>query len=158
MVETRPFSRKERGLLVFMKRKLFIKGIFLLLVSLLLIGCFPKEKSVTENQAYSSKDEVTLYIKTYKKLPNNYITKQEAMALGWDSSKGNLWEVTDKKSIGGDVFGNFERKLPNQKGRIYYEADIDYKGGFRNAKRMVFSNDGLIFYTKDHYKSFERLD
>lgn len=128
------------------------------MVSLLLIGCFPKEKSVTENQAYSSKDEVTLYIKTYKKLPNNYITKQEAMALGWDSSKGNLWEVTDKKSIGGDVFGNFERKLPNQKGRIYYEADIDYKGGFRNAKRMVFSNDGLIFYTKDHYKSFERLD
>ena len=141
-----------------MKRKLFIKGMFILLVSLLLIGCFPKEKSVTENQAYSSKDEVALYIKTYKKLPNNYITKQEAMALGWDSSKGNLWEVTDKKSIGGDVFGNFERKLPNQKGRIYYEADIDYKGGFRNAKRMVFSNDGLIFYTKDHYKSFERLD
>lgn len=107
---------------------------------------------------YTSLEEVASYIFLYDTLPANYITKSEARKLGWKPSDGNLWEVTDQMSIGGDVFGNREGKLPKQEGRIYYECDIDYEGGRRNAKRIVYSNDGLIFYTEDHYKSFERLE
>lgn len=113
--------------------------------------------SITENGTYTSKKEVALYIHTFKKLPSNFITKKEARSLGWDNQKGNLWEVTDQKSIGGDRFGNYEENLPTQNGRKYYECDIDYKGGYRNEKRIVYSNDELIFYTEDHYQTFEQL-
>jgi len=113
--------------------------------------------SIDENGFYTSKDEVALYIHTYGRLPDNYITKNEAMDLGWDASKGNLWDVTDKMSIGGDRFGNREGLLPDESGRKWFEADIDYVGGYRNALRMVFSDDGLIYYTDDHYESFEKL-
>ncbi len=74
-----------------------------------------------------------------------------------DADRGNLWDVTDEMSIGGDRFGNREGLLPDASGRKWYEADIDYDGGRRNAKRIVFSNDGLIYYTDDHYESFEQL-
>ena len=73
------------------------------------------------------------------------------------ASKGNLWKVTKKMSIGGDRFGNNEGLLPKKSGRQYYECDIDYRGGSRGAKRIVYSNDGLIFYTADHYETFEQL-
>lgn len=112
---------------------------------------------VTEGQSYSTKDEVAAYIHQFNELPPNYLTKDEAEALGWDNSEGNLWEVTDRMSIGGDVFGNREGLLPKQAGRTYYEADIDYEGGYRGAERIVYSDDGLIFYTDDHYESFEQL-
>ena len=112
---------------------------------------------VTEGQSYSTKDEVAAYIHQFNELPPNYLTKDEAEALGWDNSEGNLWEVTDGMSIGGDYFGNREGLLPKQSGRTYYEADIDYDGGYRGAERIVYSNDGLIFYTDDHYESFEQL-
>lgn len=106
---------------------------------------------------YTSKDDVAAYLRKYGELPKNYITKKDAGDLGWVASKGNLWEVTDNMSIGGDRFANREGLLPTKKGRTYYEADIDYEGGRRNAKRIVFSNDGLIFYTDDHYASFEDI-
>ncbi|NLM05657.1 MAG: ribonuclease [Tissierellia bacterium] len=106
---------------------------------------------------YTSKDDVAAYLRKYGELPKNYITKKDAGDMGWVASKGNLWDVTDNMSIGGDRFGNREGLLPSKKGRIYYEADIDYEGGRRNAKRIVFSNDGLIFYTDDHYASFEDI-
>ncbi len=106
---------------------------------------------------YTDLENVSLYIKSYNKLPNNYITKKEARELGWDSKEGNLWEVTDKKSIGGDRFGNREGKLPELDGRKYYECDINYNGGFRGPERLVYSNDGLIYYTSDHYKTFELI-
>ena len=112
---------------------------------------------VTQGQSYSTKDEVAAYIHQFNELPPNYLTKDEAEALGWDNAEGNLWEVTDGMSIGGDFFGNREGLLPKKSGRSYYEADIDYDGGFRGAERIVFSNDGLIFYTDDHYESFEQL-
>lgn len=112
---------------------------------------------VKKGQSYTSKDEVAAYIHEFKELPPNYITKKEAQKSGWDSSKGNLWEVTDKKSIGGDVFGNYESLLPEAEGRIYYECDINYNGGYRGAERLIYSNDGLIYYTNDHYKTFQRL-
>ena len=112
---------------------------------------------VTQGQSYSTKDEVAAYIHQFNELPPNYLTKDEAEALGWDNSEGNRGEVTDGMSIGGDVFGNREGLLPKQAGRTYYEADIDYAGGFRGAERIVYSDDGLIFYTDDHYESFEQL-
>ncbi|NLM35230.1 MAG: ribonuclease [Clostridiales bacterium] len=112
---------------------------------------------VKKGESYTSKDEVAAYIHEFKELPPNFITKKEAQKLGWDSSKGNLWEVTEKKSIGGDIFRNLEGLLPEAKGRIYYECDINYNGGYRGPERIVYSNDGLIYYTNDHYKTFERL-
>lgn len=112
---------------------------------------------IVENGYYTSKEEVALYLKTYEKLPNNYISKAEANKLGWDSDKGNLWDVSDKKSIGGDRFYNREGLLPKDDNIQYFECDIDYKGGFRNSKRIVYSSNGDIYYTNDHYESFELL-
>ena len=140
----------------------------MVLIAALFIGCStvvdevepvdePSAETLDENGYYSSPEEVALYINTYGKLPVNYITKSEASKLGWDSQKGNLWDVTDKMIIGGDKFGNREKLLPAADGRIYYECDVNYEGGYRGSERLVFSNDGLIFYTEDHYESFEQL-
>ncbi len=112
---------------------------------------------ISEDGEYTAKDQVALYIHTYGKLPSNYLTKQEAQDLGWSTKEGNLWEVAPNASIGGSYFGNYEGELPKAKGRKYFECDIDYDGGYRNAKRLIYSNDGLIFYTEDHYKTFEQL-
>jgi guanyl-specific ribonuclease Sa len=112
---------------------------------------------IDESGRYSSKEEVAAYINTFDKLPSNYLKKQEAIALGWESNKGNLWEVTDEMSIGGDYFGNREKLLPIKDSRKWFECDINYEGGYRNSERILFSNDGLIFYTDDHYKTFTQL-
>ncbi len=117
----------------------------------------PVIETIDEDGYYSSKEDVALYLHTYGKLPGNFITKNKAMDLGWKASSGNLWKVTDHMSIGGDRFGNREKLLPTKKGRQYYECDIDYQGGNRGAKRIVYSNDGLIYYTEDHYRTFELL-
>lgn len=110
-----------------------------------------------EDGHYTSKEDVALYLNLYDKLPQNFITKDEARALGWEANKGNLWDVTDQKSIGGDKFGNREGRLPTAPGRQYYECDINYEGGFRGAERLVYSSDGLVYYTEDHYDSFVLL-
>ena len=116
-----------------------------------------KEVQVEENGNYTSKEEVALYIHTYGKLPVNYITKKEAQDMGWDPSKGNLSDILPGMSIGGRAFGNYEGALPRANGRRYFECDIDYDGGYRGAKRLVYSNDGLVFYTEDHYNTFEQI-
>ena len=116
-----------------------------------------KNTSIDENGTYTSKDEVALYIHTYGKLPSNYISKSKAKKAGWVAEKGNLDKVCPGKSIGGSVFYNEEGQLPDEKGREWHECDIDYSGGYRNDKRIVYSNDGLIYYTGDHYKHFEQL-
>jgi len=110
--------------------------------------------TVTEDGEYSDKEHVAEYLRQYHRLPSNYITKNEARRLGWDNRQGNLWKVAPGKSIGGDRFGNYEGLLPDKKGRIWYECDIDFPGDYRNAKRILFSSDGLIYYTENHYKSF----
>ena len=107
--------------------------------------------------SYTSKEDVAAYINAYGCLPQNFITKNEAKKLGWDSSQNYLSDVAPGKSIGGDRFGNYEGLLPEADGRSYTECDIDYTSGKRNAKRIVFSNDGLIYYTEDHYNTFELL-
>lgn len=116
-----------------------------------------KEVQVEENGNYTSKEEVALYIHTYGKLPVNYITKKEAQDMGWDPSKGNLSDILPGMSIGGSAFGNYEGALPRANGRRYFECDIDYDGGYRGAKRLIYSNDGLVFYTEDHYNTFEQI-
>ena len=112
---------------------------------------------VTENGEYSDKDHVALYIHTFGHLPSNYISKTKARKAGWVNTKGNLWDVLPGKSIGGSEFYNDDAALPDAAGRRWTECDIDYSGGYRNAKRIVFSNDGLVFYTDDHYETFEQL-
>ena len=116
----------------------------------------PTEAPIDENGTYTSKDDVALYIHTYGHLPSNFVTKSEARKKGWEG--GSLEDYFPGCSIGGDVFGNREGILPTKKGRTYYECDIDTKGKkSRGAKRIVFSNDGLIYYTEDHYETFTLL-
>lgn len=106
--------------------------------------------------SYTIKEDVALYIHLYGKLPDNFITKTEARAYGWDG--GSVEPYAPGKCIGGDRFGNYEGLLPNAPGRVWTECDIDtLGGGNRGAKRIVFSNDGLIYYTHDHYENFELL-
>lgn len=113
--------------------------------------------TVDENVALTSFTEVSQYIREHQQLPPNYITKAEAKKLGWVASEGNLHVVAPGKSIGGDRFGNREGLLPKASGRTWYEADIDYVSGTRNGKRIVFSNDGLIYMTTDHYATFTNI-
>lgn len=112
------------------------------------------ESYVEEGGRYTAPEEVAAYLHLYGELPENFITKRKATDLGWESNKGNLWDVTDEMSIGGDSFGNREGRLPDQDGRKWYECDVNYEGGYRGAERLVYSNDGLIFYTDDHYETF----
>lgn len=109
-----------------------------------------------EDGVYTTKEDVALYIHTYGHLPDNFITKREAQDLGWPG--GDLEPYAPGMCIGGSRFGNYEGLLPEADGRIYTECDIDTLGAkSRGAKRIVFSNDGLIYYTGDHYESFELL-
>lgn len=111
---------------------------------------------IDEEGSYSSKEDVALYIDTYGKLPGNFITKSDARALGWEG--GSLEPYAPGMCIGGDKFGNYEGLLPAADGRTYWECDIDTLGkDSRGAKRIVFSSDGLIYYTDDHYTSFTLL-
>ena len=113
-------------------------------------------EAIDEDGSFTSKEEVALYIHTYGRLPDNFITKKEAQALGWPG--GSLEPYAPGKCIGGSRFGNYEGMLPEKEGRTYTECDIDTLGAeSRGAKRIVFSNDGLIYYTGDHYESFELL-
>ena len=116
----------------------------------------PSEAKIDEDGTYTSKDDVALYIHTYGHLPKNFVTKSEARAKGWEG--GSLEDYFPGCSIGGDKFGNREGALPKKNGRTYTECDIDTKGKkSRGAKRIVFSNDGLIYYTDDHYETFTLL-
>ena len=112
---------------------------------------------VEEGGRYDAMEEVAIYLTFFEELPENYLTKKEAQALGWESRKGNLWDVAYGCSIGGDRFGNYEGLLPDAKGRKWTECDIDFDGRYRNSKRIVFSNDGLIYYTGDHYETFDEI-
>ncbi len=118
---------------------------------------YAQNSVLPEDGSFYSKDDVALYIHTYGKLPKNFIKKADAEKLGWGSGTA-LFEVADGMCIGGDRFYNREGVLPKKSGRTYTECDIDTKNKkSRGAKRIVFSNDGLIYYTADHYESFELL-
>ncbi len=143
--------------------KIFIFLLPLIFASILFISACgsssvpsSNQESVSEDGIYTSKDDVALYIHTFNHLPDNFITKKEAKSLGWQG--GSLKEYAPGKCIGGDYFGNYEGHLPDDPGREYHECDIDtLDADSRGSKRIVYSDDGLIFYTKDHYNSFELL-
>lgn len=112
--------------------------------------------TLDEDGSYTTKEDVALYLHTYGRLPDNFVTKDEARAAGWEG--GGLEEYLPGMCIGGDRFGNREGLLPEAQGRYWTECDINTLGaGSRGAERIVFSNDGLIYYTGDHYDSFECL-
>ena len=132
--------------------------------SFLLLGCVPhhlnesaktyQSQSISEAIETDQKEEVALYIHTYSHLPSNYMTKKEARMHGWES--GALSKILPGKSIGGDRYGNYEEVLPVDE--IYYECDIDTEGKTsRGKKRIVYSKDGDIWYTEDHYDTFKLL-
>lgn len=109
-----------------------------------------------ENSAYTTKEDVALYLHVFGHLPPNFITKSAAQAKGWPG--GSLEPYAPGCCIGGDKFSNFEGKLPKAPRRKYYECDIDTLGASaRGSKRLVYSTDGLIFYTEDHYETFTKL-
>ena len=111
--------------------------------------------TVSEDGEYTQKDELALYIHLYGHLPSNFVTKEEAEAAGWTG--GAVGKKLPGKSIGGDRFYNREGLLPSAKGRVWTECDVGDSNKSRGAERLVFSNDGLIYYTDDHYDSFELL-
>ncbi len=112
------------------------------------------ESDIVWGESYTTAEDVAEYIYLYGELPENFITKKEAGSLGWESSEGNLWEVAPGMSIGGDYFGNYEGLLPEGK---YRECDINYDGGYRGAERIIYGEDGSVWYTDDHYESFTQL-
>ena len=134
------------------------KLITALLCIILLAGCTVSQPSsyalIDENGSYDQKDDVALYLITYEHLPSNYMTKDEARKYGWEG--GALSQVIEDKCIGGDVFGNYEGILPEED--TYYECDIDTLGkSSRGVKRIVWSDDFDVYYTEDHYETFELL-
>lgn len=142
-----------------------IKHFAACVLTCLLYGCFPQPLnnpannkigniSISESAESDQKDEVAMYIHLYDHLPSNYMTKKEARKHGWEA--GALSKLLPGKSIGGDKYGNYEETLPVED--TYYECDIDTQGKTsRGKKRIVYSEDGDIWYTDDHYETFEQL-
>ena len=116
------------------------------------------EIAVEEDGTYTDKEHVAAYLRKFRRLPSNYITKRDAQDLGWSGNgRDSIWKYAPGKSIGGSRFGNYEEKLPDREGRRWYECDIDYDGVNRGVKRIIYSNDGLIYYTEDHYETFVEI-
>lgn len=101
---------------------------------------------------------VARYLQQHHRLPDYYLTKSQARRQGWDARAGDLCDKLPGKAIGGDRFSNREGRLPVRQGRSWFEADVNYQCGRRNADRLLYSSDGLIFLTQDHYRSFKRVD
>lgn len=123
-------------------------------------GSFSSENQYNTSSAQVSIDQLTeektviSYVKQNHKLPDYYITKNEARKQGWNPSEGNLCDVLPGKAIGGDKFGNREGRLPDRE--KYFEADVNYHCGGRNADRIIYTQNGEVYLTKNHYKSFEK--
>ena len=117
----------------------------------------PTEKPTEAPGPIIEPQAIADYIFAHGELPDNFITKEEAQALGWDSTRNYVSDVAPGKSIGGDRFGNYEGQLPRKKGRTFRECDCNYTKGKRNGERIVYSNDGRVWYTSDHYETFTEL-
>lgn len=115
--------------------------------------------TVVRDGTYTSKDEVALYIHVFGDVPGNYLSKTQARKQGWVAGEGNLWKVYPGMSIGGGGFENIEGEIPvdYDPDRTWKECDINYEGGYRGPERLVYSDDGYIFYTGDHYETFTQL-
>jgi hypothetical protein len=117
-----------------------------------------QENKIYENSLsideLTNEKRVVAFLRENKRLPDYYITKEAARELGWEASKGNLCDVLPGRAIGGDRFSNREKSLPAKNGRQYFEADVNYNCGNRGTDRIVFSNDGMIFLTHNHYQTY----
>ena len=148
------------------RNRLVAVFVLLLAAVMLLTGCVAStsgnknQNTAKQGAASEAMDEaqrIADYIFEYGRLPDNFIRKQEAERLGWDSRYNYVSDVAPGKSIGGDRFGNYEERLPVVPGRKYYEADCWYRGGKRNAYRIIYSSDGHVWFTGDHYETFVEL-
>ena len=110
-----------------------------------------KQVGTAKDRGFDGADAWLMY---RNKLPDCYVTKEEAALAGWIPKKHNLSEVLPGKMIGGNIYENRLETLPVKHGRIWREADFDFAGGYRNKKRILYSNDGLIFVSYDHAKTF----
>ncbi|VTT28200.1 Ribonuclease precursor [Klebsiella pneumoniae] len=106
----------------------------------------------------TAQQRVADYLQQHQRLPDYYLRKGEARKLGWDPSKGNLCNVLPGRAIGGDRFSNREGGLPDKAGRRWFEADVNYQCGRRGSDRMLYSSDGLIYVTSDHYRHFQQVN
>ena len=148
------------------RNRLVAVFVLLLAAVMLLTGCAASasgnknQNTAKQGAAAEAMDEaqrIADYIFEYGQLPDNFIRKQEAERLGWDSRYNYVSDVAPGMSLGGDYFGNYQERLPKVKGRRYYEADCFYIKGRRNEYRIIYSNDGHVWYTEDHYQTFEEL-
>lgn len=120
-----------------------------------------KSASVSTSESIeqlTQQDRVVSYLREHQRLPDFYITKKQARAEGWDASAGNLCSAVPGRAIGGDRFSNREKRLPQKAKRVWREADINYQCGRRQADRLIYSNDGLIYITRDHYRNFTKME
>ena len=113
----------------------------------------PLEEGLSEDEYYYSAEEVAAYIHQFKHLPDNFIKKADAEKLGWNG--GSLDKIQKGMVIGGDYFGNYEGLLPE--GKTYTECDVNCPKNSRGGERIIFSDDGWIYYTPDHYETFETI-
>ena len=143
------------------RNKKRILGIGLALLMLIMTACGDQQDAANDNlpeygEYYYDLVNVVLYLEIYDELPPNYITKNQARSLGWEG--GSVEKYQKDAAIGGDSFGNREGLLPTAGGRSYTECDIDTHGyNSRGSRRLVFSNDGLYYYTSDHYETFSEV-
>lgn len=136
-----------------MKRITRISLLAVFMLSVFMFSACTGGSGLDEHGYYYSKDEVALFIHTYERLPDNYVTKDRARSYGW--SGGSVEKYIKDAAIGGDRYSNYERKLPKNR---YRECDIDTHGKkSRGGKRIIYSDDGEIYYTPDHYSTFEKL-
>ena len=116
-----------------------------------------KQTEVDFQLPVTDPQQIVNYLDIYGELPDNFITKKEAQKRGWDSRYNYVGEVAPGMSIGGDRFGNYQGLLPSKKGRTWYECDANYRGRKRGPERLLYSSDGLYYYTNDHYQTFTQM-
>lgn len=117
-----------------------------------------RQNSSSDISVLTQQQRVADYLRQHQQLPAYYLRKGDARKQGWDPAKGNLCQVLPGRAIGGDRFSNREGGLPDKNGRRWFEADVNYQCGRRGTDRMLYSSDGLIFVTRDHYRHFEAVN
>lgn len=117
-----------------------------------------QQNSSSDISTLTQQQRVADYLHQHQRLPDYYLRKGDARRQGWDPAKGNLCDVLPGRAIGGDRFSNREGGLPEKNGRRWFEADVNYQCGRRGTDRMLYSSDGLIYVTRDHYRHFEQVN
>lgn len=117
----------------------------------------PSSQTAGDISTLTQQQRVADYLHQHQRLPSYYLSKSEARKRGWEPAKGNLCQTLPGRAIGGDRFSNREKVLPEKQGRRWFEADVNYDCGRRGSDRMLYSSDGLIYVTQDHYRHVEQV-